>query len=67
MRPLNECAQSNQGVLDRTHAKECTVCDGALVRTRAHGGSVLECATMCARLHSCKSVCVNWVFALKPT
>ena len=26
MRPKNECAQSHQGVLDRTRAKACIVC-----------------------------------------
>jgi hypothetical protein len=57
VRPLNECAQSYQGALDLIQAEVCTVCGGALMCTRAHNGSVLELAAMCARSHLCKCVC----------
>jgi hypothetical protein len=47
MRPLNECARSHQGALDRTRAEACTRCV-ALMRIRAHNGSEIERAAMCA-------------------
>ena len=59
VKPLSECTQSHQGALDRTRAEFCTVCGGAIVCARAHNGSVLERASMCARSHSCVCLCLG--------
>jgi hypothetical protein len=49
--------------LNRTEAKACIVCDGELVRTRAHGGSAIERTLLRARARVSK----KWVSALEPT
>jgi hypothetical protein len=60
VRPLNKCARSHQGALDRTQAKVCIVCGGVLVCTRAHSGSVLKCTAMlCSIALVQESVCVK--------